>query len=267
MKHKILIGIAGGALGLALAGGAVYARPLLNRSFATTQAELPTPSTGSGQSAQPGGNPADASAARNGRGRPRDKAALLAGALIKASAEVTATQPKDVLAALRDGKTLSQYAKDHGKSDADVIATARKHVQDRLNQALGNGKLTQVQIDAQLKQFDDSAPKLMTDANLGRQIGRAIIKRHPVAARLVQATADVTGTKPADVRAALQQGQSLAQYAQAHGKTADDILAKLREQGQQRLDKGLDKAKELIEKPGLGRGQGNPTAPTATPSE
>jgi hypothetical protein len=69
------------------------------------------------------------------------------------------------------------------------------------------------------------------------------------------------------VLAALRQGQSLAQYAQAHGKTADDILAKLREQGQQRLDKGLDLAKELIEKPGLGRdGQPNNTSTTATPT-
>jgi hypothetical protein len=260
MKRKILIGIAGGALALALAGGAVYAGPALERSLvATTQAATPT--------AQPGANPADAGAARNRRGRQRGTAALLTGALIKASADVTATQPKDVLAALRDGKTLSQYAQDHGKSDADVIAAARKNVQDRLNQALGNGKLTQERVDALLKQFDDSAPKLMADANLGRQIGRAVAWRHPVAAGLVKATADVTATKPADVLAALKQGQSLAQYAQAHGKTADDILAKLREQGQQRLDKGLDKAKELIEKPGLGRGQGNPTAPTATPSE
>ena len=255
MKRKILIGIAGGALALALAGGAVYAGPSLERSFvATTQAAAPT--------AQPGANPTDAGAARTGRGRQRGKAALLTGALIKASAAVTATQPKDVLAALRDGKTLSQYAKDHGKSDTDVIAAARKNVQDRLSQALGNGKLTQARIDALLKQFDDSAPKLMADANLGQQIGRAVGKRHPVAAGLVKATADVTGTKPADVLAALKQGQSLVQYAQAHGKTEDDILAKLREQGQQRLDKGLDKAKQLIEKPGLGRDATDSATPT-----
>lgn len=259
MKRKILIGIAGGALALALAGGAVYAGPALNRSLAATQAATPT--------AQPGGNLTDAGAVRNGHGRQRGKAALLTSALIKASAEVTATQPKDVLAALRDGKTLAQYATDHGKSDADVIAAARKHVQDRLSQALGNGKLTQAQVDAQLKQFDDSAPTVMADATLGQRLGRAVAKRHPAAARLVQATADVTGTKPADVLAALKQGQSLAQYAQAHGKTADDILAKLREQGQQRLDKGLDQAKELIEKPGLGRDTTNNAAPTATPSE
>jgi hypothetical protein len=117
-----------------LAGGAVYAGPALNRSLAIIQAAAPT--------TQPNANPTDVDAARNRRGRQRGKAALLAPALIKASAEVTATQPKDVLAALRDSKTLSQYAKDHGKRDADVIAAARKHVQDRLNQALGNGKLT-----------------------------------------------------------------------------------------------------------------------------
>jgi uncharacterized ParB-like nuclease family protein len=261
MKRNILIGIAGGALALALAGGAVYAGPALERSFVgASQAAAPTAQPAA-PTAQSNGNPAGAP--RAGRGRQPGKAAMLTGALIKASADVTATQPKDVLAALRDGKTLSQYAKDHGKTDADVIAAARKNVQDRLNQALANNKLTQAQVDAQLKQFDDSAPKLMTDANLGQQIGRAIGRAHPVAAGLIKATADATGTKPADVLAALKQGQSLAQYAQAHGKTADDILAKLREQGQQRLDKSLDKAKELIEKPGLGR---NTTTPTATPT-
>lgn len=151
MKRKILIGVAGGALALAMVGGAVYAGPSLERSFvSTTQAAAPT--------AQPGGNPTDAGAGRTGRGQQRGKAALLTGALIKASAEVTATQPKDVLAALRDGK-------------------------------------------------------------------------------------------------------SLAQYAQAHGKTADDILAKLRELGQQRLDKALDRAKDLIDKPGLGR---NPNGGAST---
>ncbi len=253
MNRKILIGIAGGALALALAGGAVYAGPSLSHSLITTQA-APT--------AQPVGNPADAGAARTGRGRQGGKAALLTGALMKASADVTATKPKDVLAALRDGKTLAQYATDHGKSDTDVIAAARKNMQDRLSKALGNGKLTQTQVDALLKQFDDGAPKVMADANLGTQIGRAVARRHPVAGGLVKATADVTATKPADVLAALRQGQSLAQYAQAHGKTEDDILAKLREQDQQRLDK----AKELIEKPGLGRGQNHPATPTATPS-
>jgi hypothetical protein len=258
MKRKILIGVAGGALALALASGAAYAGSSIERTLNIAA-----------QAATPTAQPADPSTQPNGRARraPRAKAAMLTAALIKASASVTGTQPKDVLLALRDGKSLSQYAKDQGKTDADVIAAARKNVQDRLSQAQNNGRLTQAQVDTLLKQFDDNAPRLMANANLGQQIGRAIGRRHPVAAGLVKATADVTGTTPKEVLAALKQGQSLAQYVQAHGKTADDILAKLRQLGQQRLDKGLDRARDLIEQPGLGRGQGTPAAPTATPSE
>jgi hypothetical protein len=122
---------------------------------------------------------------------------------------------------------------------------------------VSSGKLTQERADVLLKQFDDTATSVVNDANLGQQLRRAVARRHPVASRLIKATADVTGTQPKDVLAALQQGQSLAQYAQAHGKTADDILAKLREQGQQRLDKALEQAEELIETPGLG-GAGAP---------
>jgi len=250
MNHKLLIGIAGGALALALAGGAAFAGPALDRSSAAaTQAATPT--------AQPGAAPA-------ARAKQRGKAALLAGALVKASAEVAGTQPKDVLVALRDGKSLAQYAQSHGKSDAAVIQAARTNVQERLSKALGNGKLTQAQVDALLRSFDDNAAKLMADSNLGQQIRRAVARRHPVAAGLVKVTADVTGTTREDVLAALAQGQSLGQYAQSHGKTADDILAQLREQGQQRLNKALDRAKELIEQPGLGR---DATGSAATPTE
>jgi hypothetical protein len=249
MKYKLFIGIAGGALALALAGGAALAGPALDRTFAaTTQAASPT---------------ARADAAPAARGRQPGKGALLAAALIKASAEVAGTRPREVLAALRDGQSLSQYAKGHGKSDAAVIQAARANVQDRLSKAQANGKLTQAQADALLKKFDDGAPALMADANLRQQLGRAVARRHPLAAGLVKATADVTGTQPEDVRAAVQQGQSLADYAQAHGKTADDILARLRELGQQRLDQALERAKQLIEQPGLG----GATADEATPTQ
>lgn len=248
MKYKLLIGIAGGALALALAGGAALAGPALDRTFAaTTQAASPT--------AQPDAAPA-ARAGRPGKG------ALLAAALVKASAEAAGTQPRDVLAALRDGQSLSQYAKGHGKTDAEVIQAARANVQARLSKAVGNGKLTQAQADALLKKFDDGAPALMAEANLKQQLGRAAARRHPVATALIKTTADVTGTTREEVLAALKQGQSLSQYAQAHGKSADDILAKLRERGQQRLDQALDRAKQLIEQPGLGGAATDEATPT-----
>src|SRR5262249_48511792 len=117
---------------------------------------------------------------------------------------------------------------------------------EQLKKAVTNGRLTQERADTLLAQFDQAAPQIMSNQNLGRQARRTAIQKAPVAAGLIQATAQVTGMQPKDVRAELQAGKSLAQIAQEHGKTADDILAKLRELGQQRLNKALDRAKDLV---------------------
>jgi uncharacterized protein (DUF433 family) len=172
-------------------------------------------------------------------------------------------QPKDVLAELRAGKSLAQIAQAHGKADKDVIADARSKLQDRLKQAVANGRLAQARADAALAQFDQRAPQVMADQSLGQRARRVGAKRVGVGAGLVRATAEVTGMQPKDVLAELRTGKSLAQIAQAHGKTGDDILAKARELGQQRLDQALDRAKGLIDKPGLGRGQ-QPGSPAPT---
>jgi uncharacterized protein (DUF433 family) len=249
MKRTLMIGIAAGALALALAGGAVFAGPAIERSVAATAQATATPAP------QPGG--AQQKARRPGNAK---RLALLLG---RATAEVSGIKPKDVLAGLREGKSLAQIAQAHGKTDKDIIAAARARLDKQLKQAVAKGRLTQERADTALAQFDQAAPQVVSDQNLGQQARRAVANKAPVAAGLIKATADVTGMQPKDVLAGLREGKSLAQIAQEHGKTADDILAKLRELGQQRLDKAVDRAKALIDKPGLGRGQ----QPGATPTE
>jgi len=251
MNRKLLIGIAGGALALILAGGAVYAESL-PRSVSTTAAQsTATPN------AQPNTLP------RNGQVR---KAIKLAQGLIRVTADTTGTQVKDVIAALKSGQSLSQYAQAHGKTDAEIIGAARTKLDDRLKQAVSTGKLTQARADALLRFFDDAAPKVMADQKLGDQLTDVRQYRRRFGAALIKATADVAGTTPEEVTAALQGGQSLAQYAEAHGKSADNIIAKLREQGEARLAKMLEKARALLEKPGLGR-NGQPTATPQAPTQ
>ncbi|MFL5805404.1 MAG: hypothetical protein ACJ8CR_27150 [Roseiflexaceae bacterium] len=241
MKRYLLIGLACGTLALALAGGAVLAGPSSERAAAVAAAQ-PTPAP----TARPG-------AAKNKprQGNPQRLARLLG----RVTADMSGIKPQDVLAGLRDGKSLAQIAQTHGKTADDVIKAARAKLEEQLKQAVAKNRLTQDRADAMLAQFDQAAPQVMNNQNLGAPLRRGNEKRGPAAAGLVQATAEVTGMQPKDVLAELRAGKSLAQIAQAHGKTADDILAKLRELGQQRLSKALDKAKELIDKPGMGRGQ------------
>jgi len=248
MNRKLIIGIAGGALALILAGGAVYAESLPRTASTTAAQSTATPN------AQP------SSPDRNRAGQLR-KAVRLARGLIQVTADATGTQAKDVVAALKSGQSLSQYAHAHGKTDAEIIGAARTKLEDRLKQAVSGGKLTQERADALLRLFDAAAPKVMADQKLGDQLTNLRQNRRRFGAALIKATADVTGTTPADVTAALRGGQSLAQYAEAHGQSADNIIAKLREQGAARLADMLEKARALLDKPGLGR---NPQ-PTATP--
>jgi hypothetical protein len=249
MNRRILIGIAGALAALVLVGGVVLAGPSLERQVgATTQAAVaPTAQAGTPQ-------PNQASVRRV-------KTAQLVRQLIAATADVTGLQAKDVRQAL-SSKSLAQIAQEHGKTGDDIVKAARTKLQDRLKQAVANGRLTQDRADAALAQFDQSASKVVADTSLGQQIGRAIARRRPFGSALVQATAEVTGLKSQDVLQELRAGKSLAQIAQEHGKTGDDILAKLREQGNQRLQQMLDRAKNLIDQPGLGR-KGTPKGPNA----
>jgi len=250
MKRYLLIGLAAGALALVLAG------PSIERAAAGAAAQAtpaPTP--------QPGG-PKNGPGRGPGQGNAR-RLALLLG---RATADVSGIKPQDVLTGLRAGKSLAQIAQEHGKTADDVIKAARARLEDQLKQAVAKSRLTQDRADALLAQFDQAAPQVMSNQNLGAPLGRAPMRRG-AAAGLVQATAQVSGMQPKDVLTELRAGKSLAQIAQEHGKTADDILAKLRELGQQRLDKALDRAKDLINKPGLGRGQAPTTTnPTAEPT-
>jgi len=256
MKHKLLIGIAGGVLALILAGGAVLASPSVERSIGMMAQATAVPTS-----------PPDGAKRQPGQGVRQAKAQRLALMLGRATADVTGLAPKDVLAEVRSGKSLDQVAQAHGKTAADVIGAARAKLDSRLKQAVTNGRLTQARADAMLAQFDQSAPQVMSAQNLGQRIRQRAARQHPVAAGLVKATADVTGLTPKDVLAQLRAGKSLTQIAQTYGKTADDILAKARELGQQRLDKALDRAKDLVNQPDLGRGQrGSSANPAATPT-
>ena len=249
MKRKLLIGFSGGVLALALAGGAVYARSPLSATAAPAVAQAtPLPNAPASRQSAPA--------------RPGRKAVVLVHELIKAIADATKTQASDVRSALQNGQSLDQYAQSKGVKSADIISAARATLSERLKIAVANGKLTQARADALLAQFDTNAPQTMTNTNLGKAFTRAGRRQLAGKAVLIAATAEVTGTTPQAVRDALQAGQSLAQYAQAHGKTADDIIAKLKEKGEDRLAQMLDKARALLNEPGLGRTQ--PTTPPNT---
>lgn len=250
MNRKLLATLAGGALALTMVGGTVFA----GSSLTTRSNAAPRPAIAT--SLQAGEERPE----RRGKGEHKGKERIV-HSLVGATIDVTGLSRREVMDGLIAGQSLAQIAEAHGKSADDIVQAARTKIQEKLNQAVANNKITQQVADEALAKFDQNAPQVMSDTSLGQKIGREVGKRHPLAGALIKATADVTGMTATEVVQELRAGKSLAQIAQEHGKTADDILAKLRERGGERLDKALDRAKELIDQPGLGRGAPPSNAP------
>jgi hypothetical protein len=89
------------------------------------------------------------------------------GGLIEAAVTVTGLTRDEIHTDLKAGQTLSQIVTEAGATDAEVIAAARTTLEERLTQAVTDGRLTQDQADQRLANFDADAPTWMTSTGLG----------------------------------------------------------------------------------------------------
>ncbi len=84
---------------------------------------------------------------------------------------------------------------------------------------------------------------------------------------LGRATADVTGMKPKDVLAEVRAGKSLAQIAQEHGKTADDVIKAARAKLEDQLKKAVTNGKLTQDRADATLAQFDQAAPQAMNSQ
>ena len=158
-------------------------------------------------------------------------------ALVSATASVTGLTAQDLQTQLQAGQSLAQIATAKGKTAADIIAAARTALSTQLQQAVTAGMITQAQSDAELANFDATAPQIVADATLGTRGPRGFGfgpggpggRGGPGgASALINATASITGLTDQAIDTQLQAGQTLAQIAQSKGKTADDVITAAR---------------------------------------
>jgi polyhydroxyalkanoate synthesis regulator phasin len=139
------------------------------------------------------------------------------------------------------GKSLAQVAQAHGKTAADVATALKTAAHQRIDTAVSSGKLTADQANTQKAQVDQRVDQMVNQ--VGPQggpggerggPGRGFAGRGILGAGLDTA-ATAIGITPQQLRQELP-GKSLAQVAQAHGKTANDVATALKNAAHQRID-------------------------------
>lgn len=150
-------------------------------------------------------------------------------AAIAAYLGLTPAQLREQLGA---GKSLAQIAVAQGKTVAGLEAAIVADVQAHLDRAVSNGRLSSAQETALLSRLKARLDDLVNHAFPADARARL----HP---RLGAAVTTYLGVTPAQLRAELRAGKSLAQIATAHGKSVAGLKSAIVAGVKARLDQAV----------------------------
>jgi uncharacterized protein YidB (DUF937 family) len=241
------------ATGLLIGGLGAAALP---RAFAAPNADAtPTPAAATAPATTPGSSPAGKF--EGGRGGFAASSAL---------AQFLGISTSDLQTARQNGQTLAQVAAAHGKSVADLKAFLTQQLKTRLDAVVAAGKMTAQQEQTVLNNASSRLDQMINAKPGSRPVSPGRGFRGGFLRAWLQPVAGFLGISTSDLTTALQNGQTLAQIAQAHGKTAADLKAFLLSQASSQIDSLLN---ANLSHAGRGFGprpakSGTP-APTATP--
>lgn len=91
----------------------------------------------------------------NGEFRQRAIEARVRIGVLRLASQETGLNPREIVQEIRSGKSLGQVLTENGVDTAAFIETAVSTLQERLNQAVTNGRLTQEQADQRVTEFRD----------------------------------------------------------------------------------------------------------------
>jgi polyhydroxyalkanoate synthesis regulator phasin len=161
-------------------------------------------------------------------------AVIIVGAGIAATKALTPKQESQAV--------IDDAAKQLGVSPDQLSNALKQALKNRVDEAVKNGRLTKAEGERIKQAIDDGAAPLF---GLGprrfHKHGHFGFRHHghgPFEQGL-ETAADHLGITRAQLMTELRDGKSLAQVAQAHGKSADGLVNALLDQAEQKLDRAV----------------------------
>jgi prolyl-tRNA editing enzyme YbaK/EbsC (Cys-tRNA(Pro) deacylase) len=145
-------------------------------------------------------------------------------------AEAIGIATDDLRAALRDGQTLAEVAEANGVDPEQVVDVLVANGTERLDAAVSAGRIDQAAANERRANLPERVAELV-NGELERD------HRHPRRSVALRTAAEAIGIDAGDLRAALREGQTIAQVAQAHGVEPQDVIDALVARSTERIAK------------------------------
>jgi polyhydroxyalkanoate synthesis regulator phasin len=187
------------------------------------------------------GLPANGGFPGRGPGGPRGGFGPFNAQVVATTLGITPQQLRTELA----GKSLAQVAQAHGKTGADVATALKDDANKRIDDEVSSGRITADQgnqrktaigtrIDQLVNQvMPAGGPAGGPGRAFGFGFGRGVIQQG------LNTVAQTLGISVQQLRSELVPGKSLADVAQAHGKTGADVATALKDAANQRIDQAV----------------------------
>lgn len=141
--------------------------------------------------------------------------------LYQEAASILGLTKAQLTEAMQSGKSLAELAAQKGISEKEFLAKLSKEWETKLSDAVKSGKLT----EERAKQIKTKMAERMNE--FIHQKGIKGIHMQPE--RSLERVADLIGIPAEQLKAELQAGKSLADVAEAHGITKDQLIKKLKD--------------------------------------
>lgn len=146
-------------------------------------------------------------------------------------AEAIGISTDDLRATLRDGQTLAEVAEANDVDPQQLVDLLVANGTERLDAAVAAGRIDQATADERKASLPDRSADLV-NGELERHA-----RRHPGRAAAIRTAAEAIGIDADELRAALRDGQTIAQVAEANGVDPQDVIDALVAQATERITK------------------------------
>jgi chorismate mutase len=149
-------------------------------------------------------------------------------------AEAIGISTGDLRSALRDGRPLAEVAEANDVDPQQLVDLLVANGTERLDAAVAAGRIDQATADERKASLPDRAADLV-NGELERHP-----RRHPGRAAAIRTAAEAIGIDADELRAALRDGQTIAQVAEANGVDPQDVIDALVAQATERITKAVN---------------------------
>lgn len=146
-------------------------------------------------------------------------------------AEAIGISTDDLRAALKDGQTLGELAEANGVDPQRVVDVLVDNGTKRLDAAVAAGRTDEATADERKADLPERATDLV-NGELERNA-----HHHPRRSAAIRTAAEAIGIDADELRAALRDGQTIAQVAEANGVDPQDVIDALVARSTERITK------------------------------